>query len=219
MKLSKKVFFTLLCTLVLLSYSGTAHGLRGKKKVAVIGDSITEDGGYIKQLQRLCPDYVFHNYGVAGESTRKIIKRVKKLGSNLQKKVVGLWEYDELIVLAGVNNISEPKTVINDLQQIYKLAKENPYRDTRVIAVTLTPWKGYKTWNRKKQKNTELVNSFILGKPQSVDACINVYKPLEDPDNPKTLKYEFHLTNDKLHPRGKGQKVIGQTIYESAYNK
>jgi lysophospholipase L1-like esterase len=191
----------------------------GKKKIAVIGDSITADGGYIEYLQTRCPFYTFHNFGVSGESTQKILKRIRYRNSDLNRKIVGIWDYDDIIVLAGINNIASPLTVIEDLKTIYQMAKNNPYKNTRVIAVSLTPWKGYETWDWKKQQNTEMVNAFILSKPQGVDVTVNVYSALEDPANPKALKADYRRPHDKLHPRDAGQAIIGNAIYHAAFHR
>lgn len=107
-------------------------------RVAVLGDSITYDGGYIKELQRLCPSLIFHNYGIPGETSTQIAKRVQFNNGDLRRKILALEEYDQLIILAGINNVYEPVRVISDLKKIYKKAKTIKSHPVRVIAVTLS---------------------------------------------------------------------------------
>lgn len=188
-----------------------------KNRVAVLGDSITEDGGFIKKLQVLRPDLIFHNYGISCETTTQILKRVRASNSDLKNKILGVNDYSQVIVFAGVNNIYNPKKVIVDLQKIYNLIKRYSNYSVKVIAVTLSPWGGYKTWTPQKQRYTEMVNRFILSKPTGVDKAVNIYDVLKDPQKPWQLCAEYHFPGDKLHPRGMGQEMIGLAIYKIAY--
>ena len=100
---------------------------------------------------------------------------------------------------------------INDLKKIYSLASLNPYKKTFVIAVSLTPWKGYQTWSTQKQRNTEIINDFILSKPDNVDAVVDAYSLLGDSRDTDMLHPQFRK-GDMLHPRGLGQCVIGAAV-------
>lgn len=213
----KKGLILLTWFLLSQAWAGEVESLAGFKKVAVIGDSITEDGGYVAELKKLCPNYVFDNFGRSGETTVKIRSRVRATGTDLASKTVGLWEYDVVIVLAGVNNIDDPNQVISDLAAIYYLAKTCPDRFIKVVAITLTPWKGYSTWNWQKQQNTERVNRFILSQPKNVDVVVDVYHSLGDEQDPRQMREGLFRQGDPLHPRGLGQTVIGREIFEYAF--
>ncbi|GEM_PF-1510699 len=187
----------------------TAYG----KRVACIGDSITCDGGYIWQLQQLCPGYRFDNYGISGQTSSQIRRRINAHSGSLNEKQVNLSEYDQIIVLAGINNIAEPETVKRDLQAIYDEAHD---QGLRVIAVTISPWKNYETWTIKKQANTEYINEWILSYPRNVDVVVNIYDILEDNNNPGCLRNDCRDA-DRLHPRYKGQRIIGKQIFTTAF--
>lgn len=186
------------------------------QRIAVLGDSITQDGGYIEELKRTCPNYIFHNYGLSGETTSQILRRIRIKNGNLKHKILALENYDQIIVLAGINNIDDPHKVIADLKTIYKKAKTLTPQPLRVIAVTLSPWGGYKTWSFKKQQYTEQVNDFILSHPENVDVVVNIYDALKD-NHSFRMKQGFYRPGDRLHPRGEGQLIIGQTIYKTAF--
>lgn len=183
-------------------------------RVAVLGDSITSDGGYIWQLKVLRPDKQFDNYGVAGQTTGQILQRVKLSEGDKSRKELNLSEYGQIIVLCGVNSLYSYERVKSDLTEIYRLAKS---QGLRVIAVTLTPWKGYNTWGIKKQKNLEMINDWLRSKPENVDVVIDVYHSLEDPGRPGYLRNDCR-DEDLLHPRYKGQRIIGRKIFEGAFN-
>lgn len=191
--------------------------LNAALKVALIGDSITEDGGYQRELQKQLPNYIIHNYGIAGESSKKIRQRVRARGSDLKNKIAGIWEYDMIIVLAGINNVTEPKQVKRDLQAIYDLAKQNPDKHTRVIAMTLTPWKGYSTWSPYKQFLTMEINHFITQEAHNVDQVIELYSALGDLRDPERMHPNFHTNGDPLHPRGEGQVAIAWELMEKVF--
>ncbi len=187
-------------------------------KVAVIGDSITEDGGYIKELGKLCPGYVFDNYGISGQQTWQILQRVRMMGSEPEKKLCGLEDYGQIIVLMGINNIDNPDRVISDLKKICAMAKSVASHPIRVVVMTLTPWKGYSTWSAQKQANWYKVNKFILSKPENADIVVDLANALCDPKDSECLWEGFRNPNDKLHPRGVGQIQIGRTVYKTAFD-
>jgi hypothetical protein len=103
------------------------------------------------------------------------------------------------------------------MEKLFAMAKSVRSHSVRVIVLTLTPWKGYPTWTPVKQNNTDIVNGFILSYPQNVDVAVDVYSLLSEPAEPGYLRYGFHAKNDRLHPRGAGQIVIGQALFASAF--
>jgi lysophospholipase L1-like esterase len=136
-------------------------------------------------------------------------------------------------VLAGVNNLNTTKAIDvkkstekikHDLQAIYDLAHR---KGVQVVAVTLTPWKGYeqhgeKVWDKDKQRVTEAINQWILSKPRGVTKAVDVYSALEDPLQPDALRPSYWTplsytkgVIDALHPRNQGQVEMGKRIAEA----
>ncbi len=187
------------------------------RRVAVLGDSITADGGFIRELRRLCPGFVFHNYGISGQQTYKIKKRIRAAQSDRRQKIIGLADYGHLIVFAGVNNIHDRKQVITDLKTIYAAAKRLTHHRIRVIAVTLSPWGGYATWTPQKQRHTREINRFIMSRPVNTDVSVDIYQRLMHPVHRHRMKSAYYAKGDPLHPRGLGQKKIALTIYQTAF--
>ena len=174
-----------------------------RSRVLCIGNSITANGGYVNYLRYKCKQ-PFDNMGIAGAPTRLLRSTFK----SIRKKEI----YKDLIILGGVNNIIDIKSVTNDLQWIYTTAKEN---GIRVIALTITPWKGYKTWNKDKQKNTDAVNKWIMTQAKDIDIRVDTYTPMEASWRKDRLKKEFR--DDSLHPNSEGQKFLGEIIYKAAF--
>lgn len=166
-----------------------------RQSLLIVGDSITADGGYTKYLKEQLPDTRIDVRAKPGASILWIYAQVEHYAYN----------YDRIVVLGGINSILTPDIVIRYLGKTYQVCHS---RGMQVIAVTLTPWKNYSTWNEKQQHYTETVNDFIKSKPEGVKAVADVYLPLSDQSK---LKEEYSL--DGLHPNETGQEVIGRTIY------
>ena len=166
-----------------------------KQSLLIVGDSITADGGYVEYLKEQLPETKITVRAKPGASILWIYAQVEHYAYN----------YDRIVVLGGINSILTPDIVIRYLGKTYQVCHS---RGMQVIAVTLTPWKNYSTWNEKQQHYTETVNDFIKSKPEGVKAVADVYLPLSDQSK---LKEEYSL--DGLHPNETGQEVIGRTIY------
>ncbi|MFC1516999.1 SGNH/GDSL hydrolase family protein [Candidatus Margulisiibacteriota bacterium] len=193
----------------------TNHKAFNGHTVGVFGDSITADiqyVNYIRELKKLCPSMSFENHGISNQKTWEIKERLK---TALETK-----KYDQIIILCGVNNVYNPDKVIEDLKEMYAMAKAH---GARVIAVTLTPNQGWEGFAKKQDvflKNTQKVNDFILGRngfdsPKNVDVAVNVYDKLGSQSDPHKMSAEY--TNDFLHPCCCGQTIIAQEIFKKAF--
>ena len=175
-------------------------------RVGAMGDSITQDGRFLERLHLLCPGMTFYNHGVVGDSTARMLAR---FNSDIIAN-----DYDEAIIMGGVNNVcGSVERVERDLSEMYLRAKN---AGMRVIALTITPWKGYSSWTEECQQHTEEVNNWILSMPENVDVAVDVYSALEDPSNQGALRPEYSAP-DKLHPNAAGQRVIADAVYAAAY--
>ena len=181
-----------------------------EQKVGVIGDSITNGtNSYACYLNRQCnTEFDFYNYGVNGETTSRIKSR-------FQADIIS-HRFDEVIIMGGINNGNNANAVEADLQDMYTMAKQ---AGMRVIALTITPYKGYREWTPPLQNRNDAVNSWIMDTvngAKDVDIRADVYSALEDPANPDAMKDEY-ANPDKLHPNRAGQEAIGTAVFDAAY--
>jgi len=179
-------------------------------KAGAIGDSLTTGpSNYVTRLNSRCggAEVMFRAYGIGGQQTGQMAARFQHdiLDNN----------YKDVIIFGGVNDILSDKPlsqIENNLNQMYSAAKS---ANRRVIAVTVTPWKGHASWTTARQAETEELNSWILSN-QVADFAVDTYSALEDPANPGALKTEY-ASSDKLHPSSQGQIEIGNQIFLGVY--
>ncbi len=193
-------------------------------RVAALGDSITDGrhggGGYLKVLQKTCPESVFHNFGRGGDMTNQMLRRFR---SDVLP-VVEQNKLDTLLVYGGVNDLYSDLTagrknnvIERDLSTIYELAKR---AGLRVVALTVSPWGGFsKYWNPRRGENTELLNSWILGQVETgpVDVAIDTYPLLSCGILSQLCKDYENRSADGLHPGPKGHQILGEKLKEVAF--
>ena len=178
-------------------------------------NSVTTGGanGYVDNLKQRCGDLEFTNLGIGGHQTSQMLSRFDNQVTNCN--------YNEVIILGGVNDIVSGRTatqIKNSLSSMYQQAKQH---NLKVIAVTITPWKGHNSpqvdWTPAFQRVTDEVNNWILDDAQNVDVRVNAYAALEDANNPDQLNTAYgRITN--LHPNQAGQRAIANAIISAAYS-
>ena len=181
------------------------------KSIIAIGDSITYNAeSFAKQIRSNCPKINVTINARPGRPTSEMLQEANKIDFST---------YDYLIILGGVNDIGNATGVRNNLTAIYQKAKEG---NTKVIALTITPWKGYSTYSDKNGTNTNDINRWIRQKaPTSdgnlIDYAIDSYALLEDPSNPGAMRTLFWSHGDPLHPNATAHKLIAQTIAQQVF--
>lgn len=128
----------------------------------------------------------------------------------------------DVILLEGINDIgfeklSGPATaphtsvsaeeIIDGYQQLIRRAHT---AGVRIIAGTLTPFKGalyyYPAGERKRQR----VNEFIRTS-DAFDGVVDFDKAIRDPDNPKRILPKYD-SGDRLHPNDAGYQAMAEAV-------
>jgi lysophospholipase L1-like esterase len=133
---------------------------------------------------------------------------VNKIHSSVDQNLWG--ESDDVIVLAGVNDLASRRGVQHVVEGLERIYQEARVRGARVIAVELTPWGGH-VRGRHLIDETREVNSWLDRSP-SVEMVVNT----------SGLGIEGHLrpeydSGDGLHLNAAGQQRLGSIIYEQVY--
>ena len=184
------------------------------KSILAIGDSITNSGeSFAKQLRSNCPKIKVTIDARDGRPTPEMLDKANSADFS---------QYDYLFILGGVNNIGNATIVRNNLTAIYRKAREG---NTKVVAFTITPWKGFSSYSDKNATNTNDVNRWIRQKAPTpegnlIDYVIDSFALLEDPANPGAMRTLFWTKGPygPLHPNGIGHKLIAQTIAVQVFN-
>lgn len=175
--------------------------INGQGKVIVaLGDSITANGGYLKEI---------HNkLGSSGKAFGFTGKGIKAIAGHLAE--VAAAAPDVVIVLAGVNDMpsGNPTVVTTALSALYKLVKAT---GARLVAVQVTPWQGYKTFNRE----TYLAVNQWIQDSNLPNAVVNT-SSLGDASG--RLKPEYDR-GDHLHLNDAGQAELGRLILHQAFGQ
>jgi lysophospholipase L1-like esterase len=175
-------------------------------RIYCMGDSITNFGFYETQLNTLLGnDWVVANYGISGNTTTQMLAR-------FQQEIVNPNCVDYVIIMGGVNDLAASANATSiqaNLQAMYDMAHN---AGIKVIAMTVTPWKGSASWTSTKQIQHDALNAWILANPTNVDFVINAYEQLVDPVVAYTLLPAYN-SGDSIHPNQTGLNVLGTYIY------
>ncbi|ASU34786.1 cadherin-like beta sandwich domain-containing protein [Mucilaginibacter xinganensis] len=191
---------------ILINYTATVTDIKRNHIIYTMGDSITAFDEYQSALSSLLNNvFTIVNLGLGSDITNNMIKRFPEVTN-------GSGEY--VIIMAGVNDIKNGVSssgVEKNLQTMYNLAHN---AGLKVIALTVTPFKGYGKWTSKAQSVEDEVNAWIPG-AANVDYVIDTYSVLVDPGSPNQM-LPLYDRGDHLHPNLKGETKIAEAIYSKA---
>lgn len=195
------------------------------KRVAIVGDSIVgfRNGYYTRKLNEYGLGIRFDEFGVSGESTEAMRKRLPG--------IVGSGKYDELIIAEGVNDLAKRgggneenwkknlKDSETNIREMVKIAKRSGIE--RILIVEVAPWGGSENSGPLKERRTLEYNKMLAKVAQETGAVlIPVYNSMEG-DRGRLLG---HFTGrrrdgstDWLHPGDSGLEMIAKRIAEIGY--
>jgi lysophospholipase L1-like esterase len=190
--------------------------------VLVLGDSLSDEkvggGGFVRILRQSCQGVSFENRAKGGFMVNQIKKRLETeiLPEN--------QSYSHAIVFGGVNDLYSDQTanrklsrIESDLSQIYQELKSH---GTQVIAISVTPWGGFKRWfTPERSQNTLTLNRWILGQASSgaVWAALDAY-PLLSCGDPERLCPELAAPHkDGLHFGKLGHEKLAKALLEGPF--
>jgi acyl-CoA thioesterase I len=174
------------------------------------GDSITHGYGgtisYPQYLAGLMPGTTIINKGVNGDTTGKMLGRIKTDVINNHPQYV--------IVLGGVNDINlylQPGTISGILQSIYRQALQN---DITPVLCTVMPDSSYPT---AKKNSIVALNALITSYATSNNLpLVDLYTAMQDPSVPGNLN-PLYDSGDGLHPNNAGYQHMAETIYNTVF--
>ena len=191
--------------------------------VAALGDSLSDPrsggGKYLDPLRAACPKSRFDAYGVGGNMTnmmrRRLLRDVFGEGTGEPRPA-----YTHVLVLGGVNDVLSNRTakrsvavIERDLSGIYEAIEA---RGARVVAMTLSPWAGFRGHDETRHAMTIELNAWLRARPEHVDAVVDLF-PILGCGEPATLCRDDAL-NDGLHWSKRGHVVVGEALKSSIFS-
>jgi len=215
-------FWTLLSGIDVTSSAGT---------VVALGDSITDGYGstqngndrwpndLARRLLNRTPAYGVANEGISGN---KVVSDgfngdpgsggagVRAL-ARLDRDVFSQSGVRTVIVMEGINDLkagTPPDQVIDGLRQI---AMQAHGYGLRVVAATITAFKGWREYTDAYEANRQQVNAFIRDSGGVFDSVVDFDQVTRDPADPQQLLAAYDV-GDHLHPNATGYHAMADAI-------
>ncbi len=204
-------------------------GIVPGKTVCFLGDSITHDGTYIKELAQVYLDsqnttgkYEFYNCGISGDTAENGIRRLKD--------DVLAYNPDVVFVMFGMNDIGQSlyvKANYNEEIEKQRQARLNSYKANMTTII-----------NTLKEKNVEVVlctptpyddvTNTVYECNVGLEKCAEIVKELASSYDLEVVDHYTNMYNlrgtkywgagDPIHPNKLGHHVMAQSImYDLGY--
>jgi lysophospholipase L1-like esterase len=186
--------------------TGAFDGVASPTWITFEGDSLTSDGTYVdKVISLLGNTWYKNNRGTGGETTAQML-------ASFGRQVI-MYDAPYVVIWGGINDITDDVAAVDietNLQAMYTAAHN---AGIKVVAVTISPFKGHGDWTAGRQVELDAVNTWINGAAINIDYIIDAFALLEDPGTPDTLLAAYD-SGDHLHLSTAGYELIGQNIYD-----
>jgi lysophospholipase L1-like esterase len=191
-------------------------------RVLVLGDSLSDErvggGGFLKLLREHCGSASFDNRAKGGFMVNQMRKQ-------LEKDVLPEGNhYSHAIVFGGVNDLYSDQTanrtlarIEGDLTRIYEQLRE---RGVVVVAITVTPWGGFKRWfTPERGKNTLSLNAWLLEGASAgrVSTTVDAYPLLSCGEAEKLCPELAAPHQDGLHFGKLGHKKLAEALLSGPF--
>lgn len=204
--------------------------------IAVFGDSIAESAVWIKPLQKRIRDenrtITLLNLGIGGNRLLKNTNVPMMMGINafgnagldrLEGDVLALEGVKGVIVAMGINDIAQPGGAPGFSPPLHELCtaeelkaglaevvKRCRAKGLAVIGATITPFKGYSSYNEVTADIRTEVNEWILS-CGLFDMVIDLGKLLGSPEDPEAIPENWQI-GDHLHPNPIGGAAAAEQV-------
>jgi lysophospholipase L1-like esterase len=190
--------------------------------VLVLGDSLSDEkvggGGFVKSLRQRCPSVAFDNRAKGGFMVNQMRKQLEK------DILPEARSYSHAIVFGGVNDLysdqSANRTLARieaDLTRIYAALRE---RGVQIIAVTVTPWGGFKRWyTPERGRNTLTLNAWLLEQVTrgNVASAVDAYPLLSCGDTERLCPELAAPHKDGLHFGKLGHQKLAEALLSGPF--
>ncbi|MFG1816752.1 GDSL-type esterase/lipase family protein [Kribbella sp. NPDC049174] len=203
--------------------TGVDVSSRGRRTLAILGDSITEGVGTPDDANLRWPDQFaarFHrspavaNLGISGNRLLLDDGRFGPGGqARFDRDVLALPGLDAVLVFLGINDIQQPPSQLDPavlLAAYGQLARRARDHELKVLGATIGPFKGWIRYTDELEHVRQQVNAG-LRTGRIFDTLVDVDAALRDPADPARLRPDFN-SGDGLHPNAAGARAIASAL-------
>jgi lysophospholipase L1-like esterase len=145
------------------------------------------------------PRLEFSNYGVYGERTDQIARRLDGCSQGA----------DVLIVQGGINDIAQGRPVDDAAENLRRMMRRGRELGLRVAVANVLPWNnGYPVADAEIRRLNSLIESIAIAEHVAV---LRFYEALEDATRPGRIRKEW--TSDGDHPSVDGYRRLGELAF------
>jgi lysophospholipase L1-like esterase len=206
------------------------------RSIVAFGDSITDGYRSTADANHRWPDYLANrltaahrnitivNEGIAGNRIwHDAIPGRLVFGPNglsrFDREAIAVTGASHIVVLLGINDIGQASPTSHPEEQVSgeeiivglkQFALRARARGIRIIAGTLTPYKGAAYFDTRGEEQRELVNAWIRT-AKEFDGVIDFDAALRDPAALTQMKAAYD-SGDHLHPNDEGYKAMAAAV-------
>jgi lysophospholipase L1-like esterase len=194
-------------------------------RVALFGDSLTDahsvGGGYVRYLERHCPESHFENFAKGGAMVNQMRAHFAETLANAPRGA-----FSHVVVFGGVNDLYSdetagrtPRKIETDLGALYAGARA---LGARVVAITVAPWGGFtRYFTPHRADTTREVNAWILGQASegAVDVAVDAHALLRCGDPDRLCERFERARSDGLHFGAAGHEALGEALYAAEFHR
>jgi lysophospholipase L1-like esterase len=203
--------------------TGTAQGT-----VVTFGDSITDGDKSTPNTNRRWPDVLADRLAAepgptrlgvlnAGISGNRVMHDTTGIGgpnalARLDRDVLTATGAKTVVLFVGINDIGnlDMPDVFALTAALSQAAAQARAQGLRVIAGTITPFQGWRSYTERRETVRMAANDFIRNSG-AFDAVIDFDRVVRDPANPHMLRPDYD-SGDHLHPSDTGYHAMGTSI-------
>lgn len=197
--------------------------------VVAFGDSITEGATstlgaerdwpsvLARRFEATCPGrFVVLNQGISGNKLLDHGRSHSAL-ARLDRDLLALPQIDYVILLEGINDIrhggdpAKPGRNAADMVQGYRqLVARLHDHEVKVVAGTLTPFKGSERYDAPSSEARRTLNAFIR-EGGAFDGVVDFDAAVRDPADPEAFR-SGAARPDMLHPNDEGYRLMAEAV-------
>jgi lysophospholipase L1-like esterase len=204
------------------------HSPAVRGAVVTFGDSITDGDKSTLNANLRWPDVLADRLAAApgptrlsvlnsGLSANRILDSSTGIGgqnafARMSRDMLTPTGARTVIFLEGINdigNLAHPDPAVLNAA-LTQIAAQAHARGLRIVGATITPFKGWRSYNEERESVRQAVNDFI--RTSGVfDAVVDFDAVVRDPADPQRIRAEYD-SGDHLHPSDAGYRAMGEAI-------